>query len=54
MSTYLDMWGKIKELTPEQREEWINVARPCRGQVINFKGVRVIDVDLVEALKNAH
>lgn len=54
MSTYLDMWTKIKELTPEGRQRWLdNIGSPT-GADIDFRGVKVLDVDLVQALKNAH
>jgi hypothetical protein len=51
MSTYLDMWIKIRELTEEQTEDWIRAVQPARGQSINFRGVRVVDVDVLEALR---
>ncbi len=51
MTNYLDMWVKIKELTPEQVDNWIDVVQPARGQEIDFRGVRVIDVDVLEALR---
>lgn len=50
--SYLTMWEKIKELTKEEVENWINVVKPARGQVIDFRGVRVVDVDVLEALRN--
>jgi hypothetical protein len=53
MSTYLAMWEKIHELTPEGRKRWINVVKPATGMVIDFRGVHVLDVDLLDALKNA-
>jgi hypothetical protein len=47
------MWTKIRELTPEGRERWLkNIGSP-RGEAVLFRGVLVLDVDLVEALKNA-
>ena len=50
--SYLTMWDKIKELTKEEVENWINVVQPARGQVIDFRGVRVVDIDVLEALRN--
>ena len=47
------MWDKIREMTPEQRDEWINILSPARGIDVDFKGVHVLDVDVLEALKNA-
>lgn len=52
MSTYLDMWIKIKELTESQTDDWIRVVQPARGQSMDFRGVRVIDVDVLEALRH--
>ena len=52
MSKYLEMWAKIKELNLEETRNWINVVQPARGQEINFRGVRVLDVDVLEALRN--
>jgi hypothetical protein len=45
------MWDKVKELTPEQHKEWFNAVTPCTGQVIDFRGVHVIDIDVAEALE---
>jgi hypothetical protein len=53
MSAYILMWEKIRELTPAGRERWINVLTPCTGQQVDFRGVQVLDVDVVEALRNA-
>jgi hypothetical protein len=50
-SKYLDMWDKVKELTPEQHVEWLNVVTPCTGLHIDFRGVRVCDQDVAEALQ---
>lgn len=50
--TYLAMWEKIKELSLEQTHDWINAVSPARGQIIDFRGVRCVDVDVLEALKN--
>ena len=52
MSYYVPMWEKIKELTLEETDNWINVVQPARGQGIDFRGVRVNDVDVLEALRN--
>lgn len=51
MSTYSEMWEKVKELTPEQCKEWLNVVTPAKGQSMDFRGVRVIDIDVAEALE---
>lgn len=50
MSTYLEMWKKAKELTPRQRKDLVVTIDPPRGIFVNFRGVRVIDIDLMEAL----
>lgn len=52
MSTYLKMWAKIKELTESQTDDWIRAVQLARGQCMNFRGVRVIDVDVLEALRS--
>jgi hypothetical protein len=44
------MWEKVKELTTEERKEWLNVVNPCTGQIIDFRGVHVMDVHVAEAL----
>lgn len=54
MSTYLKMWEKIHALNEEQRNEWIGRLAPAKGKDINFYDVSVLDVDLLEALRNAH
>ena len=51
MSTYLDMWDKIKPLTQEEVDVWIECTSPAIGILVDFLGVRVLDVDLLEALK---
>jgi hypothetical protein len=50
MSTYLRMWEKVKELTTEERDQWLTTIMPPEGRVVDFQGVQVIDVDLAEAL----
>lgn len=52
MSTYLDMWQKIKELNEQETLDWINAVEPAKGISIDFRGVRVNDVDVLEALRN--
>lgn len=54
MSLYLDMWKHVNEMTLPEREEWIKAVIPCTGRQVNFKGMRVIDVDLVEAFEQAN
>jgi len=50
MSIYQEMWDKVKELTTEEQKHWLNVVEPIKGQIIDFRGVHVIDVDVAEAL----
>ena len=52
MSTYHSMWDKIKELTLSETNDWINAVQPARGNGIDFRGVRVCDSDVLEALRN--
>lgn len=52
-STYWNMWQEIRQLTPEGRERWIENISPAKGNEVDFRGVKVCDVDLLEALKNA-
>lgn len=51
MSVYLDMWQKVKELTPEQLEYWIERTTPSRGRGIDFYGMMLVDNDLHEAVE---
>jgi hypothetical protein len=46
------MWTKIRELTEKETDVWINAVQPARGQAMDFRGVRVIDVDVLEALRS--
>ena len=52
MSTYLNMWQKVKELNLQETNDWINAVTPLTGAGIDFRGVRVADVDVHEALQN--
>ena len=52
MSTYHAMWEKIKEMPLEEVEAWIQAIAPARGGGLDFRGVRVCDSDLLEALRN--
>lgn len=51
MSRYLKMWEQIKKLNEEELDSWIRVCEPPRGVDIQFYDVTVIDVDLLEALR---
>jgi len=53
MNRYLTMWEKVKELTPEQKKDWINAVTPATGMTIDFRGVRVVDAYVLEALRNS-
>jgi hypothetical protein len=53
MSTYLRMWDKIKQLNSEQLDSWIRTCEPAKGVDIRFYDVTVLDVDLLEALREA-
>lgn len=50
MTTYLRMWAKVKALTPEERQRWIQHTKPCIGKIFHFYGIKVLDFDLYEAL----
>lgn len=52
MSTFQKMWLKIIDLNEQETEDWINAVQPTRGDGINFRGVRVNDSDVLEALRN--
>lgn len=47
------MWDKIKQLNEEQLDSWIRACDPPKGANIHFYDVLVIDVDLLEALREA-
>lgn len=53
MTPYMRMWTKIKELTVEERKQWIDDLYPVKGVGVDFFGVQVTDIDLSEALKNS-
>lgn len=52
MSTYMAMWQKIKELTDEELDTWIDTISPARGIEVDFLDVKCIDIDLLNALRN--
>jgi hypothetical protein len=45
------MWLRVKELSPSETRDWINAMTPATGISVNFRGVRCIDVDVLEALR---
>jgi hypothetical protein len=45
------MWKKVIDLNEQQTEEWIQSIEPARGKEIDFQEMRVIDVDVLEALR---
>lgn len=51
MSTYQAMWLKINELSLSETKDWINVLTPAKGIGVDFRGVRVTDIDVLEALR---
>lgn len=53
MSKYLNMWEQIKKLTEEEIDAWIRVCDPTKGADVRFYDVIVLDVDLLEALREA-
>lgn len=53
MWEYLMMWDEIKKLKRHEKDNWIRMLTPSRGVGIDFNGVIVCDVDLLEALKNS-
>jgi len=50
MTAYFVMWEEVKNLTSTQRKDWLRLCQPCNGTVIEFKGLRLLDHDLYEAL----
>lgn len=54
MSTYLRMWALVKEATPEERQKFLDEHVPATGRDVEFRGDKFLDVDLFEALRNAH
>lgn len=53
MSEYLQMWEGVKNLKSFEKEDWIKRLSPPTGEGVDFNGVFVNDVDLLEALKNS-
>lgn len=53
MSKYIEMWGKIKAATPEDRRVALKMFSPATGKDVPFFGERYFDVDLLEALREA-
>ena len=51
MSTYQLMWNAIKKLNVVETDWWLLAIGPPTGRSIQFYGISVLDVDLVEALK---
>ena len=51
MSTYLKMWYRIRYMGLAEVEYFLGEHSPPEGRGVNFHGVLVNDVDLVEALK---
>ena len=52
MSTYLDMWGKIRELNREETLFALKLITPTTGRTISFQGLDVVDIDLSEGLRS--
>lgn len=52
-STYLKMWEKIHEATPEHLEQFLKDHPRAVGQDLEFMGETFFDVDLLESLRNA-
>jgi hypothetical protein len=50
MSTYQEMWDMVKSLSIDEMKRWKDDISPCKGTNIDFNGLRVVDVDLLEAL----
>lgn len=50
MNTYLKMWKLVKELTPEQTQEWIDKLAPAKGTKVRFRDIFVLDIDVLSAL----
>lgn len=52
MSEYWQMWERIHALPAEGVNWWLDRTRRCRGEVVDFHGLRVLDHDLHESLGN--
>lgn len=50
MSRYLQSWNIAKGLDPTERKGWISKLEPAKGIFVDFLGLLVIDIDLLEAL----
>ena len=45
------MWQRVRELNYKETRQWIRHIEPAKGTSVNFNGVLVLDIDLLEALK---
>ena len=51
MQMCIEVVTKVKELTLQQTNDWINAMEPEIGISVDFKGVRVLDGDLLGLLR---
>ena len=49
--TYLQMWERVKTLSAIEKANKLEDLRPPTGKEVDFLGIKVIDIDLVEALE---
>jgi len=52
VSSYLPMWTAVKELDLVETNTWLRTLEPAKGRDIRFYGLTLLDVDLIEALRN--
>jgi len=50
MTLYLEMWDKVRQLETKQIQEFVAQYHPATGNRVDFLGLQVIDIDLLEAL----
>lgn len=53
MSTYWDMWDRIKKTSEEDRRAFLEAHPRAKGKDLEFGGSIFFDVDLLEAIRNS-
>lgn len=51
LSHYNSMWARVKTLSKDEQKTWYRTINPCKGKIVNFYGILIIDIDLSEALE---
>lgn len=51
MGTYLKMWDHIRTLNETEVDEWVEKLTPALGITVDFFGRDVVDIDLLEGLR---